>query len=551
MNIFLSFLFLLCLGNAAFSTSISQPALMIQRNEVVAQVKARRPVPPDEILERLDFVLGFTEDEAYDQGKFQALLADHSDLINKSKKLLRHNHLQFFLDSCASLISQQHRNVIRFALYKLAEAVLKGFEDGFRAIEPPTAPDPEVELLPDQAVSVVWGPEQLPEGKTRDIFLGPRNLEEPQFSDCKQQWKSLNLPLRVSTDLLPIGCKGISAADGLRAKLLDLDSSIPIAELVFKNGGSRKFNLLWETLQEIYQHHNTSDTPITIIYSSTSLSQKAHRKLYDLTGASPLPAAAEHMEAPQLTVAVRSPPKSKYDPVLFKISPIEPTRANLTDLRKLGETHPLVLKLSPSPTKTSGATAAEPAMCTLFQELAASRITFEHAYKRSAKLDDPTFLEIEELYGDSPGWFSTDPKRQDAFLSSAAFQNICFLDLKDQGVDDDFVQQLAKSPHFPRLCSIDLRGNPSITVKALDALQASDSIGSVRQMSLLNQEGSKVSPVTVYTGGLENITDEVAQRFSANPRKSFTINYRRLDGIKTEPPTKEGSKIIVVNRTEA
>jgi hypothetical protein len=122
------------------------------------------------------------------------------------------------------------------------------------------------------------------------------------------------------------------------------------------NGSSRKFNRIFSVLQLIYNRHVEAAKPITIVYSTTSETQVAYKKLYTLRGVIALPHS--HLDeiidlTPSLTLAIQSPEKKSR-----VIEVQEEEAENEAKLNQVGQklkdfTQPLIIQVSKNLSKLS------------------------------------------------------------------------------------------------------------------------------------------------------------------------------------------------------
>lgn len=91
--------------------------------------------------------------------------------------------------------------------------------------------------------------------------------------------------IRVTSDLSNVRLSSL----GFFCDLLEeVDLKKTLVEIALVNGSSRKFNIIFPTLKIIYDRHASNGEVITIIYSTTSDSQRAYKQLLTLTDSSPL-----------------------------------------------------------------------------------------------------------------------------------------------------------------------------------------------------------------------------------------------------------------------
>src|SRR3546814_769732 len=73
-------------------------------------------------------------------------------------------------------------------------------------------------------------------------------------------------------------------------------------------------------------------------------------------------------------------------------------------------------------------------------------------------------------------------EQKEALVKSRTLENLKTLDLRNQGVDDYFINALCQNPTFSRVINIRLSGNPAITRDSLEVIWTSLIIGRIRDL---------------------------------------------------------------------
>jgi len=176
------------------------------------------------------------------------------------------------------------------------------------------------------------------------------------------------------------------------------------------------------------------------------------------------------------------------------------------------------------------------------EAISTSIMTFEDAYDLETRLKRPHELSaVQILNSKRDGWLGEDKCRMDWFLRTTEyFGRLYSLDLAYQNVDDSFIEGFAQKG-FERITSIDLTGNPRITVKSLQYILDSDSLGSLRELPQISARYGRISSEIAVKVRETSIPHQKLIYFNENPRFDFLIHYRRASDDVQLRPSAEGS----------
>jgi len=158
---------------------------------------------------------------------------------------------------------------------------------------------------------------------------------------------------------------------------------------------------------------------------------------------------------------------------------------------------------------------------------------------REGKFSGQTLRDVERL---TPSGKLNDSMKM--FLAdSLTLKNLRILDLSNQGINDDFIEQISNNPTFSRVMKIDLTGNPDITSKALEYISDSPFLGSVRDLPQVSARyGVYSSEIRVVATGTD-IASEVIKVYNEKPQNcNFLIHY--LNPVTEQPLCKPAVKAI-------
>ena len=133
-----------------------------------------------------------------------------------------------------------------------------------------------------------------------------------------------------------------------------------------------------------------------------------------------------------------------------------------------------------------------------------------------------------------------------ALVNSTAFINLKKLDLSGHNelTDDHIIELSNNQQSFKQLLTIDLSNCPKITVKSLEAIRDSHTVGSIRNLPQISARyGLPSSEVKLIIGGKTSIErKEKKEKYSLRP---FRIAYQHARGGKSSfNPVNNGIKIL-------
>jgi hypothetical protein len=139
--------------------------------------------------------------------------------------------------------------------------------------------------------------------------------------------------------------------------------------------------------------------------------------------------------------------------------------------------------------------------------------------------------------------------QKDFLIDSRSLSNLRYLDLKNQDIDDDFIDFLCGNSTFSRLIEIDLSDNPKLTPKSLEYFSQSPCIGSIRDLPQISARYElPSSEIRVYAQGT-SIDPEVVKIYNSAPQNTdFFIRYLHpINNRKTSDPGNHAIKWIHVD----
>jgi hypothetical protein len=154
--------------------------------------------------------------------------------------------------------------------------------------------------------------------------------------------------------------------------------------------------------------------------------------------------------------------------------------------------------------------------------------------------------EISSTNSDNPEILLTK-KELDRLVASKLLTNLKKLDLSghDELTDDHIINLGNNQQSFKRLLAIDLSDCPNITVKSLESIRDSKTIGLIRNLPQISARyGCPASSIRVSIGGKTKITrQEKEKKYISEP---FAIEYRLPTGeiSPTFRPVKNGMKML-------
>lgn len=310
--------------------NINKEILDLNAHAITITIQRSIAVDQGRINDNLDFIYPALGQLAYDETSLATLVSESSELVERSRQVLRHNRLGMFVKECQEIHDREETaSVKKYALYLLLDRVLKNINRGFPVVQDhqlscrlseeskestdvtSSSEEERDDMLCDKDISIFMEHQSatLPTQKLSLIDLGPKSFSESSFTYFGKQLLMVKHPIRISSNLQHLR---MDQLDELSNTISRIDESHNLAEVILMNGSSRKFNRMFSLLELIYNKHVEAAKPITIVYSTTSETQVAYKKLYTLRGVIELPRS--HLDeiiglSPSLTLAIQSPEK--------------------------------------------------------------------------------------------------------------------------------------------------------------------------------------------------------------------------------------------------
>jgi hypothetical protein len=296
------------------ASQINVQLLIMRVNGFSSQICDGYCVNPDSIESKLDFIPYDCKPIKWDPERFSLLISESASTANLALEKFGHNRLNAFVNDCNILFnSGALEEKERFALFTLLahikhkiDCLLKDIDSIIE--EESRIPDEQFSFFFDShqvrsrsdseesttsthhissCGSVSEGSEHSPK-KTDEhgdmvfsqINLDGKNLQESSFSNYRNKIPKSPLPICISCNLQTITKSQIS---DLQIAIQEIENTQRLVEVIFQKGSSIKFNLLFAFLKQLAENR-PPENPITIVYSTTSDSQKAYKKLSTLQG---------------------------------------------------------------------------------------------------------------------------------------------------------------------------------------------------------------------------------------------------------------------------
>jgi len=353
--------------------SINQEILDLNAHAMTITIQRSIAVDQGRINDNLDFIHPALGQLGYDETSLAILVSENTELVERSRQVFRHNRLGMFVKECQEIHDREEtESVKKYAIYLLLNKVLKNINRGFPAVQDhqpscrlseeskastdtSSSEEERDDMLCDKDISIFMEHQAatLPVQKLSLVDLDPKSFSESSFTYFGKQLLMVKHPIRVTSDLQHLR---MDQLDKLSNTINTIDGSHNLAEVILMNGSSRKFNRIFSVLQLIYNRHVEAAKPITIVYSTTSETQVAYKKLYTLRGVIALPHS--HLDeiidlTPSLTLAIQSPEKKSR-----VIEVQEEEAENEAKLNQVGQklkdfTQPLIIQVSKNLSKLS------------------------------------------------------------------------------------------------------------------------------------------------------------------------------------------------------
>lgn len=295
---------------------INYQLLQPYAKSLASQIEDGYTITTDSIESHLDFIPYHCTNIKWEPKEFLSAFEKTQKTVEVAREKLGHNRFQTFVQDCKTLFNGELSLKDKYALFILLRSVQHHLdcllEDIDGSVEDASRlPDEQLSFLfeyctrsrsnSDQSAQSVTTEHGLThESSSREsggnkpplkedaevafssIQLEGRSLGSSSFSSYTKQLSKINTnsPVCLTCDL-----KTIKKAqmDHLINAIEDIHQKTTLQEIIFTNGSSIKFNILFDFLKD-FSGKRTPENPITIIYSTTSDSQKAYKKLSSLKG---------------------------------------------------------------------------------------------------------------------------------------------------------------------------------------------------------------------------------------------------------------------------
>ncbi|CAO5682672.1 MAG: hypothetical protein HEEMFOPI_01741 [Holosporales bacterium] len=270
-------------------------------------------IETDEIKNSFDFIPYDEKPIEWDKDDFLKLIERTKSTSDEASEKLGHNRFYTFVFDCKALIdSGSLKNNDQFALYWLLNFVHQEMQNRLAEVDSTVEQESKI---PDEQFSFFFdfshprscsdseqstastyhlsscGSESVGSEHTlitdveddvvfAQISLDGRNLHESSLWYYKRKIPGSSSPICISCDLQTIRKDQIR---DLQSAIQEIENTQRLREIIFQKGSSIKFNMLFGALKDISEKRSP-ENPITIIYSTTSDSQKAYKKLSTLQG---------------------------------------------------------------------------------------------------------------------------------------------------------------------------------------------------------------------------------------------------------------------------
>lgn len=307
----------LCLTKTNAS-DINYQLLEPRAGNLSSRILSGEVITSDSIASRLDFIPYDRRPIGCEPEKFLDLIGKVQPTIESATEKLGHNRFGIFVKDCQTLFDKgQLENKDSFALFILLRHVLHKINCALLDID--TTVESE-SRIPDEQFSFLFDSDQVNSrakseesaastqhisscGESFDghesksiisdehddvlftsVSLDGRALQPSSFTHYSKKLPDNDSPLCITCNLQSIKKDEIQT---LTEAIKEIDKNKSLREILFTNGSSIKFNLLFPFFEKLSQNRTekcTQKNPIRIIYSTTSDSQKAYMKLSTLSG---------------------------------------------------------------------------------------------------------------------------------------------------------------------------------------------------------------------------------------------------------------------------
>lgn len=172
-----------------------------------------------------------------------------------------------------------------------------------------------------------------------------------------------------------------------------------------------------------------------------------------------------------------------------------------------------------------------------------------HAASRTVSFDDirseggfgsESLLTVS--YIEASGNMMTEEEKE-ALVNSPYLKNVKALDLKQQRLDDSFIEKLCNNQSLNRLIKLDISENKDITEKSIQLILDSDLLGSVRDLPQISGRYGIPSSTIYVTAKNTSVQGIEVKRFG------FHIEYKHpMTGQQTNTPADYAVKFVECSR---
>lgn len=312
------FICFLTVSSSIEACDINYTILDMNAKALASQICRGSVICGKDIEKNLDFSIPTTKPLSSETSDFDKLMNDTKFNTCTTRRKFGHNRLGTFISESKTLYETTTAPTVKYAVFTLCQSVVSEiikmvelYKDGVE--EESIIPDEQLSFFVNTAhstpnlsddegqvarsASTRSSKSENLEREDKDdptlhavmadntlsvIDLWGSAFSKRSLNYYPKQLERVKHPIRISCNLQYVRMDQI---DELRHAVRSIDADDrrpPLREVIFMNGSSKKFNVLFPLLKELSATHKLSGKPITIVYSTTSDSQKAYKKLYTL-----------------------------------------------------------------------------------------------------------------------------------------------------------------------------------------------------------------------------------------------------------------------------
>lgn len=306
-----SLIYFITIFSSIEACDVNYTILDMNAKALASQISGGAVICKKDIERNLDFALPSTKSLISDKHTFSKLTIDEKITITTRVKF-GHNRFGTFISESKTLYETATAPAIKDAIFTLCESVTSEI---IKMIELYGKDVEEDSFLPDEQLSFFVNTAHLTSGLSDDedksistsSSKSDNSLESDEIAITSQKDilendisiidLSINAfskrssiyytkQLERAKPLIQISCNlqyiKMNQIDELQSVIKLIDSKYNLMQIIFMNGSSKKFKVLFVLLKELSESHKISKKPITIVYSTTSDTQKSCNKLYTL-----------------------------------------------------------------------------------------------------------------------------------------------------------------------------------------------------------------------------------------------------------------------------